>query len=476
MIEEKDSAKRTYQTVESVSGPLLFVKDTIGVSYGEIAEIETPEGGRRTGQVLESARGMAVVQVFEGTRALDTSKTTVRFLGENIRLPVAQDMIGRVFSGSGALIDDGPDIFAEEIRDIYGNPINPYARDFPREFIETGISSIDGLNTLVRGQKLPLFSASGLPHNRIAAQIARQAKVLGQEEEFAVIFAAMGITAEEARFFRDDFEKTGALERVVLFLNLANQPAVERLITPRLALTAAEFLAYEYDMHCLVILTDLTSYGEALREISAAREEVPGRRGYPGYLYTDLATIYERAGRIQGRKGSITQIPILTMPSDDITHPIPDLSGYITEGQLIVERGLYRKNIYPPINPLPSLSRLMREGIGQGRTHVCHPRLSDQLYAGYSKSVSLRDLVAVVGEESLGERDRRYLRFGERFEQEFLNQGYYEDRSIIETLDLGWDLLADLPERELNRIPPKYICFHPAHRTKSLEINDPEPN
>ncbi|MFX0092130.1 MAG: V-type ATP synthase subunit B [Candidatus Hodarchaeota archaeon] len=476
MVIEKDSTKRTYQTVESVSGPLVFVKDTKGVSYGEIVQIETPEGEKRTGQVLESARGMAVVQVFEGTRGLDTEKTTVRFLGENIRLPVAQDMIGRIFSGSGRIVDDGPDIFAEDIVDIYGNPINPYARDFPREFIQTGISSIDGLNTLVRGQKLPLFSGSGLPHNRVAAQIARQAKVLGQEEEFAVVFAAMGITAEEARFFRDEFEKTGALERVVLFLNLANHPPVERLITPRMALTTAEFLAYEYDMHCLVILTDMTSYAEALREVSAAREEVPGRRGYPGYLYTDLATVYERAGRIQGRIGSITQIPILTMPSDDITHPVPDLSGYITEGQLIVQRGLFRRGIYPPINPLPSLSRLMREGIGRGRTHVCHPRLSDQLYAAYAKTMSLRDLMAVVGEESLGEGDRRYLRFGERFEMEFLNQDYYEDRTIFQTLQLGWDLLADLPERDLNRIPPNYIkAFHPNYCTKPLEIDDPEP-
>lgn len=476
MVSKKDSPKRTYQTVESVSGPLVFVKDTVGVTYGEIVEIETPEGEKRTGQVLESARGMAIVQVFEGTRGLDTDRTTVRFLGENIRLPVSQDMIGRVFSGSGKIVDDGSDIFAEDIVEIYGNPINPYARDFPREFIQTGISSIDGLNTLVRGQKLPLFSGSGLPHNRIAAQIARQAKVLGQEEEFAVIFAAMGITSEEARFFRDEFEKTGALERVVLFLNLANHPPIERIITPRMALTAAEYLAYEYDMHCLVIMTDMTTYAEALREVSAAREEVPGRRGYPGYLYTDLATIYERAGRIQGRKGSITQIPILTMPSDDITHPISDLSGYITEGQLIVERGLARRGIYPPINPLPSLSRLMREGIGRGRTHVCHPRWSDQLYAGYTKTMNLRDLMAVVGEESLGEADRRYLRFGERFEAEFLNQGYYEDRSIFDTIELGWDMLADLPERELNRIPPKYIeAFHPKYRKKKLEIDDPEP-
>ncbi len=475
MLGEKISQKRTYRTIDSITGPLIFVKDTKGVSYSEIVLIEDPAGEKRTGQVLEVAEDLAIIQSFEGTRGLDTSTTTVRFLGETIKLSVSQEMIGRVFSGSGKPIDGAPPVIPEDRVEIHGAPINPYARDFPREFIQTGISSIDGLNTLVRGQKLPIFSGSGLPHNKVAAQIARQAKVLGEEEEFAVVFVAMGITAEEARFFREDFEKSGALENVVLFLNLADQPAVERLIAPRIGLTAAEFLAYEYDMHLLVILTDMTNYAEALREISAAREEVPGRRGYPGYLYTDLATIYERAGRIQGRQGSITQLPILSMPSDDITHPIPDLTGYITEGQLIVDRGLYRKGIYPPIDPLPSLSRLMREGIGKGRTHVCHQPVSDQLYAAYSHARSLRDLVAVVGEEALTSVDRKYLIFGDRFELEFLNQGDREERAILDTLDLGWALLNDLPESELKRIPPRIMIFHPAHRTKELEFADETP-
>ncbi|MFX0207493.1 MAG: V-type ATP synthase subunit B [Candidatus Hodarchaeota archaeon] len=475
MLGEKSSQKRTYRTIDSITGPLVFVKDTQGVSYSEIVLIEDPSGEKRTGQVLEVSEDLAIIQSFEGTRGLDTSTTTVRFLGEAIKLSVSQEMIGRVFSGSGKPIDGAPPILPEDRVEIHGAPINPYARDFPREFIQTGISSIDGLNTLVRGQKLPIFSGSGLPHNKVAAQIARQAKVLGEEEEFAVVFVAMGITAEEARFFREDFEKSGALEKVVLFLNLADQPAVERLIAPRIGLTAAEFLAYEYDMHLLVILTDMTNYAEALREISAAREEVPGRRGYPGYLYTDLATIYERAGRIQGRNGTITQLPILSMPSDDITHPIPDLTGYITEGQLIVDRGLYRKGIYPPIDPLPSLSRLMREGIGKGRTHVCHQAVSDQLYAAYSHARGLRDLVAVVGEEALTPIDKKYLLFGDRFELEFLNQGDREERAILDTLDLGWDLLKDLPESELKRIPPRIMTFHPSHRKKQLEFADETP-
>ncbi|MHA2333406.1 MAG: V-type ATP synthase subunit B [Candidatus Hodarchaeales archaeon] len=476
MADESFWSKRSYQTVESVSGPLIFVKGTKGVSYNEIVQIEAPDGERRTGQVLEVSEDIAVVQIFEGTQGLDTKATKVRFLGENIKLACSQDMIGRVFSGSGKVIDGGPDILAEEYVDIIGAPINPYAREFPREFIQTGISSIDGLNTLVRGQKLPLFSGSGLPHNRIAAQIARQAKVLGKEEEFAVVFAAMGITAEEARFFRDDFEKTGALEKVVLFLNLANQPAVERLLTPRMALTAAEYLAYEYDYHLLVILTDMSNYAESLREISAARQEVPGRRGYPGYLYTDLATIYERAGRIKGRNGSITQIPILSMPADDITHPIPDLSGYITEGQLIVDRALFRKNIYPPINPLPSLSRLMREGIGKGRTHPCHSSVSDQLFAAYSRGQEMRNLAAVVGEEALSKEDNKYLEFAYKFENLYLKQGYYEERSIFDTLELGWELLSMFDEDKLIRIPPKVrAAFHPTHRTKKLSYDDPDP-
>ena len=473
---EIPSQIRTYQTIESVSGPLLFVKDTWGVGYSEIVEVRTPDGELRTGQVLEVQEGISIVQVFEGTRGLDTDKTTVRFLGESIQMPVAQDMIGRVFSGSGKIVDGGPELIPEDRLPVHGAPINPYAREYPREFIQTGLSCIDGLNTLVRGQKLPIFSGSGLPHNMIAAQIARQARVLGEEEEFAVVFSAMGITAEEARFFREDFERTGALSQVVLFLNLANQPAVERLLTPRVALTTAEFLAYEYDYHVMVILTDMTNYAESLREISAAREEVPGRRGYPGYLYTDLATNYERAGRIKGRSGTITQIPILSMPSDDITHPIPDLSGYITEGQLIVDRGLHRKGIYPPINPMPSLSRLMREGIGKGRTHPCHKSLSDQLYAGYSQGRNLRDLVAVVGEEALTDIDRKYLTFADRFENEFIRQDYYESRDILQTLEIGWELLGDIPEDELKRIPPKIMdCFHPSHRQANLSFDDPDP-
>ncbi len=467
---------RTYKTISGVEGPLIFVKNTKDVAYGEIVQIHTAKGEVRTGQVLEATRDMAVVQIFEGTQGLDTELASVRFLGDTIRLPVSQDMIGRVFSGSGRVIDGGPELFEEDRIDITGAPINPYAREYPREFIQTGISAIDGMNTLIRGQKLPLFSGSGLPHNLIAAQIARQASVLGKEEEFAVVFAAMGITAEEARFFREDFERTGALSNVILFLNLADQPAVERLITPRMALTAAEYLAYEYDYHLLVILLDMTLYCEALREISAARQEVPGRRGYPGYLYTDLATIYERAGRIQGRKGTITQIPVLTMPADDMTHPIPDLTGYITEGQLIVDRSLHRRGIYPPIDPLPSLSRLMRNGIGAGYTHASHKEVADQLYAAYSEGRRLRELAAVVGEESLSDLDRKYLRFADRYEHEFIAQGYYENRTVFETLEIGWELLSEFPDEELRRIsPPILEAFHPRNRTKRLSFDDPDP-
>lgn len=473
---EKISSTVTYQTTDSVSGPLLFIKNTRDIGFGEIVQITDPSGERRTGQVLEVSKDMAVVQVFEGTRGLDTSKTTVRFLGDTLKLACSQDMIGRVFSGAGEPIDGGPKIYAEKFVDIEGAPINPYAREFPREFIQTGISSIDGLNTLVRGQKLPLFSGSGLPHNQVAAQIARQAKVLGKDEDFAVVFGAIGITAEEARFFRDDFARTGVLEKVVLFLNLADQPAVERLVTPRMALTAAEYLAFEYDYHLLVVLTDMTNYAESLRQISAAREEVPGRRGYPGYLYTDLASIYERAGRIKGSKGTITQIPILTMPSDDMTHPIPDLSGYITEGQLIVERALDRKGIYPPVQPLRSLSRLMREGIGPGQTHPCHKSLADQLFAGYARGQELRSLAAVVGEEALSQEDNKVLEFTHEFETRFLSQGLYEDRSILDTLELGWELLTIFDEDELVRIPPKEIrAFHPNYRKGPLSYEDPEP-
>ena len=446
-----------YSTIRSVSGPIVVVEKVQGVSFGEVVYIKSPDGRERLGQVLEAHTDKAVVQVFEGTQGLDINKTTVRFTGETMKIGLSVEMLGRVFSGSGKPRDGGPDIIPEVRRDINGDPINPAAREYPSEFIQTGVSTIDGMNTLVRGQKLPIFSASGLPHNELAAQIARQAKVLGKEEEFAVVFVAMGITAEEANFFVKSFEDSGALSRSVLFLNLADDPAIERIIIPRMGLTTAEYLAFEKDMHILVILTDMTNYCEALREIAAAREEVPGRRGYPGYMYTDLASIYERAGRIKGKKGSITQIPILTMPDDDITHPIPDLTGYITEGQIVLSRELHRKGINPPVNVLPCLSRLMKQGIGAGRTREDHDQVSNQLYAAYAEGVDLRGLVAVVGEEALTERDHRYLRFADVFEREFINQGFDVERSIEETLSLAWKLLTILPKEELKRIDKKYI-------------------
>ena len=446
-----------YTTIKEISGPLLFVESVRGVGYGELARIKTPSGEERRGQVLEIGGGVAVVQVFEGTTGLDVGKTRVRFTGETVKLPVSNDMLGRIFDGSGRPIDGGPRIIPDDYLDVNGNPINPFAREYPREFIQTGISTIDGMNTLVRGQKLPLFSASGLPHNAVAAQIARQAKVVGSHEPFTTIFAAMGITADELRFFRDDFEKQGAFDHVTMFVNLADDPAIERILTPRLALTAAEYFAIKQGNHVLVILTDMTNYAESLREISAAREEVPGRRGYPGYMYTDLATIYERAGRLKGTKGSITQMPILTMPGDDKTHPVPDLTAYITEGQLMVDRSLHRKGIYPPIDPAPSLSRLMKEGIGKGKTREDHREVSDQLYYAFAEGRSFRDLVAVVGEEALSARDKLYLQFAEEFERKFINQGLYENRDIDTTLDLGWDLLSVLPETELKRIDPATI-------------------
>jgi len=448
---------KEYRSVIEVSGPLMVVDNVSEVAYGEVVEIRTGEGELRTGQVLDAMTNKAVIQVFEGTSGLDTRDTTAKFLGDTMKIPVSVDMLGRIFDGAGRPRDGKGEILPEDRRDINGNPMNPTAREFPKEFIQTGISAIDGMNTLVRGQKLPLFSGAGLPHNELAAQIARQAKVLGEKEEFAVIFAAMGITAGEATFFRKDFERTGALERIISFINLADDPTVERIITPRIALTTAEFLAFDKDMHVLVILTDLTNYCEALREISAAREEVPGRRGYPGYLYTDLSMSYERAGRIRGKKGTITQIPILSMPGDDITHPIPDLTGYITEGQIVLTRQLHRKGIYPAIDVLPCLSRLMNQGIGEGRTREDHSSVSNQMYAAYAEGRDLRDLVAVVGEEALTERDQKFLEFAERFEGEFINQGVDEDRSIEDTLTVGWDLLSILPERELKRIDPKYI-------------------
>ena len=538
---------KEYRSIVKIAGPLMVVDRVSDIGYGEIVEIETSTGEKRTGQVLDAMEDKAVVQVFEGTSGLDVRDTKARFLGETMKISVSTDMLGRIFNGACKPIDDKGDIIPERRLDINGYPMNPTSRKFPKEFIQTGISTIDGMNTLVRGQKLPIFSGAGLPHNELAAQIARQAKVRGKEEEFAVVFAAMGITAQEAQFFSRDFERTGAVERIVSFINLADDPTIERIITPRIALTTAEYLAFEKGMNILVVLTDMTNYCESLREIAAAREEVPGRRGYPGYLYTDLAMNYERAGRIMGKKGSITQIPILTMPDDDITHPIPDLTGYITEGQIVLSRELHRKGIYPPIDVLPCLSRLMNQGIGdeylfnwqdipgadekklleflkkQGidwtkdaeikksndgkviniskgensvkiminekeekgtlkigdkkidlrieewdsnidvylygkkRTREDHSGVSNQLYAGYAEGRDLRDLVAVVGEEALTERDQTFLEFAERFEDEFITQGENDDRSIEDTLGIGWDLLSVLPVRELKRIEPRLI-------------------
>ncbi len=446
-----------YSSVSEVAGPLMIVEGIKDVAYNEVVKIKTATGEERTGQVLEAFMDKAIVQVFEGTKGLDTKNTSARFIGETMKLGVAKDILGRVFDGTGNPIDDAPPIIPDDRRDINGNPINPYAREYPREFIQTGISTIDGLNTLVRGQKLPIFSGAGLPHNEMAAQIARQARVLGREETFAVVFCAMGITAEEANLFIRDFENTGALERTVMFLNLADDPTIERIILPRMALTCAEYLAFDLNMQVLIILTDLTNYAEALREIAAAREEVPGRRGYPGYMYTDLATIYERAGRIKDKKGSITQIPMLTMPDDDITHPIPDLTGYITEGQIVLNRGLHKKDIYPPVAVLPCLSRLMDRGIGKDRTREDHAGVSNQLYAAYAEGCDLRDLVAIVGEDALSDRDRKFLKFADEFERKFVTQDAHENRTIIDTLTIGWKLLSDLPKSELKKIDEKYI-------------------
>ncbi len=446
-----------YTTVSEVAGPLMVVDSVKDVAYNEIVKIRTSSGEERTGQVLEVFENKAIVQVFEGTRGLDTKNTSVRFIGETMKLGVSKDIIGRIFNGKGNPLDNAPPIISDDRRDINGKPINPYSREYPREFIQTGISTIDGLNTLVRGQKLPIFSGAGLPHNELVAQIARQAKVLGKEEKFAVVFCAMGITSEEANLFKKDFEDTGALERTVMFLNLADDPTIERIILPRMALTCAEYLAFDLNMQVLVILTDMTNYAEALREIAAAREEVPGRRGYPGYMYTDLAMIYERAGRIKGKKGSITQIPMLTMPDDDITHPIPDLTGYITEGQIVLERGLHKKNVYPPIAVLPCLSRLMDRGIGKDRTREDHADVANQLYAAYAEGCDLRDLVSIVGEDALSERDRKFLHFADEFETSFVSQENHEDRSIQQTLDIAWKLLSKLTASELKKIREQYI-------------------
>ena len=444
-----------YRTLSYLSGPLLFVENVQQVGYSETVELYGPDGLVRRGQVLEVNHDRAVVQVFVGTRGLDLEKTRARFTGDVARLGVSLEMLGRMFNGSGEPIDGGPPLVPEVRLDINGQPINPWARDHPSEFIQTGISAIDGLNTLVRGQKLPIFSGFGLPGGELAAQIAAQAQVRSGEE-FAVVFAAIGIPHHEAAVFRRSFEASGALERTVLFMNLADDPTIERLITPRVALTAAEYLAFRHGHHVLVIITDMTNYAEALREVSAAREEVPGRRGYPGYLYTDLASLYERAGRIKGQPGSITQLLILTMPDDDITHPIPDLTGYITEGQIVLSRDLHRKGIYPPIDPLPCLSRLMNAGIGEGKTRPDHRQVADQLYALYAQGRDLRRLVAIVGEAALSEEDRRYLNFAERFEQEFVNQGQ-ANRTLEETFALAWELLGTIPARELKRIKAEFI-------------------
>jgi V/A-type H+-transporting ATPase subunit B len=455
---------KEYKTITQIAGPLLFIEKTEPIGYGELVNIVLYDGSVKRGQVLDTSDEIVVVQVFETTAGIGKD-SGVRFTGETIKMPVGREMLGRILSGGGKPIDGGPEIVPEKRLDITGAAINPYARHSPEEFIQTGISTIDGMNTLVRGQKLPIFSGAGLPHNDIALQIARQAKVLASTESCCVVFAAMGITKEEANHFMADFERTGALERAVVFLNLADDPAVERIITPRLALTTAEYLAFTLGMHVLVILTDMTNYCEALRQIGAAREEVPGRRGYPGYMYTDLASIYERAGIIHGVKGSITQFPILTMPGDDITHPIPDLTGYITEGQIVVSRELHRKGIYPPINVLPSLSRLMNLGIGVGHTREDHKKVSDQLYAAYAEGNDLRGLVAIVGKDALSERDRMFLEFADLFEDRFVRQGAHEDRAIESTLGLSWDLLATLPVEQLVRIDRGLIeKYHPKHR------------
>jgi len=443
---------KEYRTIQEVAGPLMLVKGVENVTYNELGEIELASGEPRRCKVLEINGQNALVQLFESSTGINLSNSKVRFLGRAMELGVSEDMLGRVFDGLGRTIDDGPEILPDKRMDINGLPMNPAARAYPSEFIQTGVSAIDGLNTLVRGQKLPIFSASGLPHANLAAQIARQAKVLGTSEPFAVVFAAMGITFEEAHFFQESFRETGALDRTVLFINLANDPAVERISTPRMALTAAEYLAFEKDMHVLVILTDITNYADALREISAARKEVPGRRGYPGYMYTDLAQMYERAGRQKGKKGSITLIPILTMPEDDKTHPIPDLTGYITEGQIILSRELYRKGITPPVDVLPSLSRLKDKGIGKGRTREDHAATMNQLFAAYSRGKDAKELMVILGEAALTETDLIYAKFADEFENRYVSQGYRTDRTIEETLNIGWDLLRILPRSELKRI------------------------
>ncbi len=449
--------QKEYKTITEVVGPIMVVEGVEGVKYDELVHIKQADGNIRVGKVLEIDGDRAMVQLFESSQGLRVAESKAKFLGHGTTLSVSRDMLGRVFDGMGRSIDDVPEIIPEKKLDINGSPMNPAARDYPAEFIQTGISAIDGLNTLVRGQKLPIFSGSGLPHAKIAAQIARQGKVLGSNEKFAVVFAAIGITFEEAQFFIDDFRRTGSIERSVLFMNLANDPAVERIATPRMAITCAEYLAYELGMHVLVIMTDITNYAEALREVSAARKEVPGRRGYPGYLYTDLASMYERAGRINGNKGSITQIPILTMPEDDKTHPIPDLTGYITEGQIILSRELYYNGVTPPIDVLPSLSRLKDKGIGKGKTREDHADTMNQLFSAYARGKDAKELAVILGESALSEMDKLYAKFAVEFEKRYVSQGYETDRSIEETLDIGWELLGILPRTELKRIRTEYL-------------------
>jgi V/A-type H+/Na+-transporting ATPase subunit B len=451
---------KDYFTISEIVGPLVLVENVSGVKYGELVEFTLKNGTPRRGKVLEVRHDKALIQVFEGTSGMDVAASSVRFVGRGIELGVTPDMIGRVFDGMGRPKDGGPEPIPEKRIDINGSPINPRARDYPSEFIQTGISAIDGLNTLVRGQKLPVFSGSGLPHARVAAQIARQARVLGKEEKFAVVFGAMGITFEEAEFFISDFNRTGAIERAVLFINLADEPTIERIATPRMVLTTAEYLAFTLDMHVLVILTDLTFYCEALREVSAARKEIPGRRGYPGYLYTDLATIYERAGRIKDGKGSITLIPVLTMPDDDKTHPIPDLTGYITEGQIMLSRQLHRRGIYPPIDVLPSLSRLRDKGIGKGKTREDHADVANQLFAAYARGREAKELAVILGEAALSEADRNFSAFADAFEDKFVRQGEHENRTIEKTLETSWELLSMLPREELKRVRKEYIEKH----------------
>lgn len=448
---------KEYRTIQEVAGPLMLVQGVEGVTYDELGEIELASGEVRRCKVLEVNGTDALVQLFESSTGINLSNSKVRFLGRSMELAVSEDMLGRVFDGMGRPMDDGPEILPDQRMDINGLPMNPVARAYPNEFIQTGVSAIDGLNTLVRGQKLPIFSASGLPHAQLAAQLARQAKVRGKDEKFAVVFAAMGITFEESNYFVDSFKETGAIDRTVLFVNLANDPAVERIATPRMALTAAEYLAFEKDIHVLVILTDITNYADALREISAARKEVPGRRGYPGYMYTDLASMYERAGRQRGKEGSITMIPILTMPEDDKTHPIPDLTGYITEGQIILSRELFRKGVNPPIDVLPSLSRLKDKGIGEGKTRADHSNTMNQLFAAYARGKDAKELMTILGEAALSDIDLIYAKFAEEFEKEYVSQGFFTDRDIEETLNIGWKLLSILPRSELKRIDDVYL-------------------